>query len=348
MERPSFWKTHISEIEETMKGVKKGKARVITKSAGGRDVWMVEYGEKQDFNRRANYSSACGSRDPSCYAERKGKKPVIFIVGAVHGLELEGTASCLNMIKMIETGKDYAGNSIPFFSECIDKCRLLIIPLANPDGRARTPIDMFYGMSYEDFRHYGQGRWKDGSLCGWPECKKVHPIKDHVSYLGAYYNDDGINMMHDDFMGKMAKETRALFDICDAESPDFTMLLHGGGNTINEVCNSDFVPYTVKENIQTLKERVRAGANKRGLPTLVNKLNSETGDNTRRSFNLNVALHHHSGTIPVLYESNQGIVYGPEYKADPAWETLLTIEQILTKHYVLFEETIKYAMELAK
>ncbi|MDR0473725.1 MAG: hypothetical protein LBH43_08675 [Treponema sp.] len=66
---------------------------------------LVEYGEKQDFDRTANYSSSCGAGSAKYYADKTGKKPVIFIVGAIHATELEGTSVLLNLIQIIEAGK---------------------------------------------------------------------------------------------------------------------------------------------------------------------------------------------------------------------------------------------------
>lgn len=344
MERPSYWKTTLDEQTEILNTVKKGHVRSIAKSAGNRDVLMVEYGEKQDFRKTANYSSACGAGNTKYFADKAGKKPVIFIIGAAHAGELEGTAAVFNLIKMIETGEDFRGYKNPYLSDCINHCRLLIIPLSNPDGRARmTPPAAMYGMSYDELRHYGQGRWKDGTLCEYPQCKSVHPIKDHVSFLGTYYNDDGVNMMHDNFFGPMAKETQVLFDIAGNEAPDFTLMLHGGGNTKNSILNTTFVPLFVKQKIRILSLRIKEEAGKANLEFIEPKIQHDDSF-PPPSFNLASALHHASGTLPVLYESNQGLCYDRELKN---WETVLSFEQILTHHYILFGETVKYALELS-
>ena len=343
-ERPDYWKTRLDEVDSIMKTVQKGKVSVITKSAGGRDVYLVEYGEKQDFHRTANYSSAMGAGSSKHFADRSGKKPVVLLIGAEHGGETEGTAAILNFIQMIETGKDFRNYINPFLAECINNCRLLMIPVANPDGRARMPFDTFHGMNYEQFRHWGQGRWKDGTLCEYPACKTIHPIKDHVSFLGTYYNDDGINIVHDDFFGEKANETRAIFEISERESPDVTIHLHGGGSVINEIDHADHMPLYAKEWVQELKMRVKAETDKLGLPSLINQIRKEDFC-PPRTFNLFSALHFLCGTISILYESNQGLNLTGERELDPAWETVFSFEEILILHYVLFEQTIKFAHE---
>ena len=339
MDKPHFWKTTLAEQQEILGAVKKGKTKTIAKSAGSRDLFLVEYSEKQDFGGTANYSSACGAGSPKYYADKTGKKPVIFLIGAIHAAELEGTSALLNLINMIETGTDFRGYKAPFLSDCANRCRLLIVPIANPDGRARGIPDMVRGLSYEDFRHYGQGRWKDGSLCEWPQCKTVHPIKEHVSFLGSYYNDDGINMMHDYFFGNMANETKALFDTSETEAPDFTILLHGGDNTVNVILDTAYAPLFIKEQIRDLSLRIKAEADTQNLPYRETKIQADDSF-PPRSFNLASALHHACGTVSLVYESNQGI--DCEKKEG---ETILSYDEILTQHYILFEQTIRYAIE---
>ena len=342
--KPSFWKTTLDEQSAIFNSVKKGNVRSIAKSPGNRDVLIAEYGEKQDFNRTANYSSSCGAGNTKYYADKTGKKPVIFIIGAIHATELEGTSALLNLVQMIETGEDFLGTRNRFLSECINQCRLLIVPLANPDGRARNMPDTMHGFSYEEHRHYTEGRWKDGTLCEWPECKAVHPIKDHVSFLGAYFNDDGINMMHDNFFGKMANETMALLAAAEQEAPDFTILLHGGGNMKPAILDTAHVPLYVKERLRALSLRIKEEANKQNLPYTETKIERDDSF-PPRSFNLCSALHHVCGSAAFTYESNQGLQYNSDHKWNE-WETVLSYEEILAEHNILFEQTIKYALEL--
>ncbi|MCL1857747.1 MAG: hypothetical protein FWF92_00755 [Oscillospiraceae bacterium] len=339
--KPVFWKTTLSEVNETLQNIKRGKVSVLAKSAGNRDIYLIEYGQRQYFNRTANYSSACGANEPKCYADKTGKKPVIFIVGAVHAGEMEGVAAIINFINIIETGKDFMGETNTFLQNCIDKCRLIIIPVANPDGRARIPIDTMHGITYEEFRHYGQGRWKDGTLCDWPQCKKIHPIKNHVSYLGSYYNDDGINMMHDNFFGETSNETKAVMNTAETEAPDFTVLLHGGGNMIPAILETDYAPMFIKQKIRDLSLQIKEAAVEKKLPYSATAIH-EDNFSTPKSFNLASALHHICGATAFVYESNQGINYGERNLNN--WETILSYEDILHEHYILFEQIIRFAL----
>ena len=40
--RPEFWKTRLDEIKSVMDTVKKGTVKTAAKSAGGRDVYLVD------------------------------------------------------------------------------------------------------------------------------------------------------------------------------------------------------------------------------------------------------------------------------------------------------------------
>jgi len=103
---PPFWKSSLSDIAEAAQAAKLAYVSRLAESAGGREIIMFAYGDKQCFSRTANYNSSCGAKNPLYYADKKDAKPVVFIVGAVHGCELEGIAACLNLIRIAETGMD--------------------------------------------------------------------------------------------------------------------------------------------------------------------------------------------------------------------------------------------------
>ena len=307
---PVYWKTTLQDVEDTLKLVKKGTVTLPTKSAGGRPIYMVEYGKSNLPARKANLSSAMGGRDYSCYADKSGPdyNPTIFLVGCVHGGEFEGTSAVLNLIKMIETGTDYAGNSNEDLLSLVEKTHLILIPMVNPDGRARVPFDSFVGKTFYDLRYYCQGTWKDGSLCNWPDCKKVHPIKDYVDYLGAYFNDDGVNMMHEDFFGEVSTGTRLVLDVCTKEAPDYSILLHGGDNCTNLMIAPTYATGNAKKEVFELEQVMEKASQQAGVRYMVRGMKDSENNENPPSFNLPSAMHHCCGTPAVTYESNQGLV----------------------------------------
>lgn len=331
---PSYWKSSLAHVAETVSIVKRGRADVFARSAGGREIYAVSYGEEQDFGKRANYNSACGAGDLSAYARKsKSTKPVLVIVGGIHGGELEGVAAVLNWIRMLETGADYSGTANETLLECSDRFRLVLIPCMNPDGRAHVPLDSVIGMSMPEFRHYLQGDWKHGGLCGWPSCKAVHPIADAVSHLGGYFNDAGINLMHDNFFKPMAEETQRLMELIDRESADATLLLHGGANCVNHIIPTQYIPPPIEMKQNRLVERINEAYQAKGIPFLPLYGNGIKPSDVPPSFNLASALHHISGGMSMVFESNMGLdAPGARY----------TYEQMMAGHYIAFEELVKF------
>lgn len=336
---PDYWKSRLSDIEECLPGVTKGKVRLLTRSAGGRDIPIVEYCDKEDFGRKANYGSACGAGNPEHYARKsKESKPVLLFIGGVHGGELEGIVAVMNLIRLLETGTDYRGKRHDFLYDNAHRFRLLLIPCMNPDGRARLPIDSLIDVPFDQFSYYMQGTWKDGTLCKWPECKAVHPIKEASGFLGSYFNDDGVNFMHDNFFAPMARETSALLELVDQEAVDFSVDLHGGANTPIHFVPIHYLPQFTMQRQQKFNRLLSNGYATKGLPFYeVNQVVVDEGNYPYPSINLTTAIHHACGGMSMTFESNMGLD-APGLK--------LTPEEILDSHFVLFEECFRFVLDL--
>ncbi|MBQ9116634.1 MAG: hypothetical protein IJY04_06385 [Clostridia bacterium] len=313
--------------------VKRGVVRELCLSAGGRSIKTVTYGERENYNRKANYSSACGAHAPSCYADKRGKRHTLMLIGATHGQETEGVAGIANLISLLETGKDLRGLAVPSVTEAFEAsgCRLVIVPIYNIDGRARCVPDSMIDETPDSLRHHGQGNWKDGSLCGWPGCKKIHPIKDAAGFLGAYFNDDGVNLMHDNFFAPMARETAALMKLCDEEAPSCVIGLHGGSNSTNELLQHDYVPPYINRAVFALASEVAALQTAMGLKCHVRPIPAGESS-TPPSLNLTTAIHHVCGAVSSTYESNEGLID----------KNAFTAEEILIHHYCLFEGMFRH------
>lgn len=336
---PFYWKTSLDEVDATLRIVKKGDIIKSTTSAGERKIDLIFYGKKNELKRTANLSSALGAGDKNCYADKTDTsyRPTVFLVGCIHGGEFEGTAALCNLIKLIETGTDYRGEENKFLQNAVKNVNLLIIPCLNPDGRSRIEFNSFVGKSFDDLRYYNQGTWNDGTLCGYPQCKRIHPIKDYCEFLGAYFNDDGVNLMHDDFFGKKASETQFLFDAIEEYAPDFTVLLHGGDNTSNCILKPSYAPLWIKENIMQLENAMKERCDKESIRYAVTGIDRGENNPVPGSFNLTSALYHFCGEPCVTYESNQGLT--------ECVREGMTHDEIYRAHIILFEETIKHVKE---
>ncbi|MCK9478302.1 MAG: hypothetical protein M0R40_02210 [Firmicutes bacterium] len=334
---PEFWKATLGDVEHMAKGVKKGQTEVICISAGGRPVYRIFYGIKNELSRTANLNSALGAGDITCYANKSSAdyRPTLFLTGCIHGGEFEGTVAILNLINILETGVDLGGNKHPKLKELTDFVTLVLIPCANPDGRSRIPFGSFVGKKFKELRYYNQGTWKDGSLCNWPDCKKIHPIKDAVDYLGGYFNDDGINLMQDDFFGDKSAEVAAILKTTDEFAPDFSVLLHGGAETVNCFFRLDYVSKKVIRKIREFEDILAQRCFSEGLNFKKNSRNWEQ-ESEFSSFNLTSAMHHVCGEPCIVYETNQGLID----EGDP-----LMHEEIYKHHILLFEELCAFIIK---
>jgi hypothetical protein len=328
---PEFYASNLDAVEMEVDRVEKGEVRILAHSPGGFPLYAVFYGERENFHSQANYNSAVAAGDPGFYARKTSvSRPVIFFLGPVHGQEVEGIVGLLNLMHVAETGHDKRGREWPSLKEKLEKCRIIIVPTGNPDGRNRCPYDSFLGLPVEIMTKYGQGTRRDGSSWGWPMAKSVHPMKGDVEILGAYFNDDGINMMHDDFFAPMAAETRAIMEIARSEAPDMTVSLHSHHQK-SRILPADYVPWYMKMRIDTLTRLVNQRFAGNGLPGIPDDWIQKPGieDDTfppQASFNLISALHQVSGTMAFTFECSHGTVTDTEPVPQVSYEDILDIQ----------------------
>jgi len=337
---PAFWKTEPADVARAASDVRRGRSRVLCRSAGGRKIYLVSYGPKHPHPATANYNSACAGRDPASYAEKDGRqRPVVLLLGPVHGGEVEGVAGLVNLIQVAETGNDLRGRAWPEMAENVHRCRTLIIPLANPDGRLRFPRPSSVGTTLADRQRWEMGVDAAGNPFRWPEVKRLHPMRGPgVKRLGAYFNDDGVNLMHDEWFAPMAGETRALLDLAREEAPDFVVSLHSCASA-PVILQPAYVPWTVKEAVTTFSKRLRDRYAAAGLPHA--KLGRPPKEDGRRfpppSFNLTSALHHVCGAVTMVHECCNGVVDEPYPQ--------LGHEELLDIELLLFDELLRFAVE---
>ncbi len=335
---PDFYKSKFSDVDAELALIKKGSVTTLTTSPGGLHVYGVFYGEKEDFHTQANYNSAVAAKNTAYFAKKgAATKPVVYFIGPVHGQEVEGVAGLVNLIHIAETGKDYRGREWTLLSKYFSQCRVIIIPLANPDGRKRCPYDSFVGLPTKTMTKYGQGTKKDGTLWGWPYAKSVHPMKGDVKILGSYFNDNGVNIMHDEFFAPMAEETKAVMKIALEEVPDITVSLHSCECNPFIIQNS-LAPVFMQKRIAELATQLNNRYINLGLPHMeegwaLSISNNDTIPPAQESFNLVSALHYATGTMSFTFESPHGTI-----------EDGATHEEIIDIQLGLYEEIFKYIL----
>lgn len=335
-----FWKSRLSDVDAALKEVRKGSVRPLAKSPGGRDVHLVTYGEKNDLKSAANYNSACGGNDPASYARKDGsQRPTVFFLGPVHGQEFEGIAGLVNLIRIAETGRDWRDREWKELSANLAKSRVLIVPCGNPDGRVRCTYDSWVGEELDTHERIGMGVRPDGKNYTWPHVKRFHPMRGApVGKLGAYWNDDGINLMHDDWFEPMAAETKAFFKLAKEEAPDYIVSLHSHGSA-PAVLPTDYASQLMKETLKALGDQVQKRYAEAGVPHRAGGP-AVTEDGLKfppPSFNLTSALHFACGAVSFVHETCIGVKHERLPQA--------TVEQLLDIQLLFYDELLAWAVQ---
>ncbi len=334
---PEWWKGTVADINEIVSRVKRGEVKQLGKTAGGIPIPYVTYGEAEPHPGTANLFSASGALNLKYYADKsQRKKPVVIIVGGVHGAEIEGIVAVNNLIRLLETGTDLRGETWPALTELAAKSRLVLIPCLNMDGRHRCLPQSFVYEPLHAMRHWNQGTKADGSYFDWPDFKAMHPQHPYlVKFVGTGHNDDGINFMHDNFFRPFAAETAAILGLAEAEAPDVILQLHGGAASPFHFMGT----YHVAKRTQALLRDIAAAVNERlksnGYNYVGRVPHAQADEKEPPSMNLTSALYHACGGVSILFESYQGIVKENE-------EPRYLWDDICKVHMLMFGEVIGF------
>jgi len=332
---PKFWIGDVAGLSEHFKNLTKGQTRTMAISPGGRPMHLITFGRKEDVGHKANFNSAVGGREPAAYMDKSArKKPVILFVGPVHGAEVEGLTGLVNLINVMETGADLRGKQQAELRALGERCRLLIIPEGNPDGIKRFEPRSLCGMEGIDLRFWGQGTWSDDTFCGWPQSKRRHPMAgDDVGFLGCYFDDKGINPMHDEFFDPMGPEAPAILKVAAEEGPDLAVSLHSHENK-PAILRPAYVTVEVQQDIRSLAERCYALLDERGLPHgSLFEIRPEGGKNPS-PFNLTSALYHISGASSFTFECSHGLKNGCQVSFEQILDVQLSLYEVMLRHEI--------------
>ena len=334
-ELPGFWVGDVRDLPARFVKLTEGQVSVIAISPGGRPVHLIAFGKAEKLVSKANFNSAIGGRDPSAYMDKSSrKKPVILFVGPVHGAEVEALTGLVNFVNIMETGKDLRGRNQDELRKLGKKCRLLIIPDGNPDGIARFEPRSLYGMTLDDLKFWGQGTWSDDTFCGWPNSKRRHPmVGDKTGFLGCYFNDAGINPMHDEFFDPMGPEAPAILKVARQEGPDLAVSLHSHSSK-PAVLRPAYVPMEIQEDIRLLAQHCYELLAERYLPHGSLFAAKSEGGRNPSPFNLTCALYHISGANSFTFECPHGIKEGCQVDFKQILDIQLTLYEAMMRHEI--------------
>ena len=335
---PEFWIGDVKGLAARWDTLQHGEVRTIAVSPGGRPIHLITYGKREEVKRMANFNSAIGAREPSAYMDKAArKKPVIFFVGPVHGHEVGGLTGLVNLIHVMETGRDLRGRDQSELRALGKKCRLLIIPAGNPDGIARFEPRTAQGMAMENMCFWAMGTWSDNNIAYWPTSKRLHPMTgDNVGFLGCYFNDAGINPMHDEFFAPMSSEATTILMVAMEEGPDLATSLHSY-SIATALLRPAYVTTEIQEDVRSLAQHYYALLDKHELPHQKPFSVRPDGGKKPAPFNLTSALYHTSGATSFTFESPYGL--------DNKGSCRISLEEILDTHLILYEAMMRHELE---
>lgn len=346
---PNFWiSTNEEVIEYLQNNIKKGKVKELGTSAGGRPIYGVFYGEPRKGDGTSTYSGALGYRDIGAYRGPDHEKKVFLGMGGVHGFETESIMGVINLLSVIEKGKDLSGKVRPEIEEMIDRLdRVILIPIMNPDGRNRVPIRMtpYRGEDHTIVEYLNTGGNPDGTITGWPEVKRDIPFDFSSSvFPGGYPNDAGINIVHDDFFGNQQPETQILFDLAKKEKPDLILNMHTGA--VYPLMLRPLLDSSMNAVFDTLFWYVHKGFAEGGLQRTKN-VEMEADAQKRRPrpmlFSMDAALNFHCGALSVVIESpSHGFSNGKDESGNPI---IFTPEMLLDVQMISYRESIRFLID---
>ena len=343
---PSFWLSTFDEVVKFLKkDVQKGHLEIIGTSAGGRPIYAVEYGLPRQGKGTTTFSGSLGFGDVRAYRGPDHKKIVYLGMAGVHGAEFEGIVGMVNLISVIETGKDLRGKEWPEISAIAAKLdRLILIPIVNPDGRIRVPLRMeeYRGTDHTVAEYLNTGGKPDGTITGWPQVKEFIPFDFTCgNFPGGYPNDAGVNIQHDNFFGKRQPETQALFNLTERERPDLILNMHTGA--IHMIIHRPFVEPALTPALEQLFRCVQTGLALHGLQeTNDPKVEGDLSRAPLSVFNLDGALNLHCGALSVVVESP---CHGYSMKNSNGSAAIYTPEMLLEAQLICHQEAMKFLVE---
>lgn len=325
-EAPPFWKSTVEEVEAFFATCHRAEVRQIGKSSGGRPVLAAAYGPKEVRERRMSFSAAVTHKEPGAYFGARRQRPALLIASTIHGAEVEGTVTCLNFASVLETGHDLRGEDWPRLAELAASFRVVIMPLMNPDGRARVPVKHLAGADLETLCHYGIGRRKDGTLVPYDGPYGDHPLRqDDLEFMGGYFNDRGVNLLYDDFLGDRCPETDAFLSLARDEAPDCVLNLHSCGTGPFFNPGDQYVPEAFRHRQTAFSEVVAARLRAEELRPRSNRPALRD-----LGFCLYNVWHLVCGALPLTFEFPHGYA-GKPFTHDEILDIgLITLEEVMS------------------
>jgi hypothetical protein len=341
-EAPDWWVSTPERAAATIAALREATVKTIGRSAGGRELIALEYGEFEPLDATMNnlhsaLASTVAQPDPtaifpsSFYGSQRRRKPVVALQGAIHGGEVSGTVAMFHLCQVIETGCDLRGKPWPRLQELARASRILFIPWANPDGTSRMPFPGQAGIPGEVYGATTQSTLLDGVKLSYPACKNICPIPpERTAFMGTYYNDHGVNLQYDFCEPHRQPETTAWMEYYLAEKPDAVVALHCDSGTMFTYPEA-YLPEGFQNTNLRIAGAVRARLVREGYPIGRASWGNLPGLGTAVMCQVN-AIYHTCGALGMLCEMPAGCA-----------EQFVSNDQMVDMGLIAVEELLAYA-----
>lgn len=344
---PDYWVSTIEGVNTFLdRNIRRGTVSEIGRSAGGRPIRAVFYGQPRGGKGTTTFSGSLGAHKLRAYFGPDFGKRVYLVMAGVHGGEFEGIVGLVNLLSVLETGSDLRGKAWPEITSAAGHIdRLIVIPIVNMDGRARIPVRMEAFRGTDGFvpEYLCTGGRLDGKLIGWPAVKAYIPMDfKQVQFPGGYPNDHGVNIMHDNFFGRVQPETRALLDLTARERPDLILNLHTGAGAQD---------YYTRMHTPVMEEALRPAFEGlyRSVHTALVRAKMQGSDDLsveadpKRTqgfpYNLDTALDYNCGALSLIVEFPSHAYAGHNHGGEVVRHTA---SQLVEEELLVQQETIRY------
>lgn len=318
---PAFFTAKIETGRPAIDQLKQARIVEIGKSVAGRPIIAIEYGAWEPLegiqtdNLHASLAADIASPDPTriypaaFYGSRRRTKPSLIIQGGIHGGELTGTVASINLCCIIETGKDLRGKPWPKLQALACATRLVIIPWLNPDATHRWPLHHTTGASRQLLAACMYGVRKDGVCLKYPDFKRQGVIPPaQMAFMGAYFNDNGVNLQYDLWAVDRQPETMAWMRHYLMERADAVLVWHCNDGSLMGPCEY-YLPPGHQHTHSRLSGAVHARLSRDGLPTGRLSLAGLPGMG-KPFMEQSTGIYHVCGALPLMSElpmAHQGL-----------------------------------------
>ncbi len=255
--------------------------------------------------RLVKYGTSAGGRDLYLVRRPHPGRPRLWVIGGTHGHEPGTVASCFNLLHILDHGEDLKGKPWPEIAGMADELDITVVPVFNPDGRARCP-DSLVGWPTGGLDGLAQSWRKDRSVVTIEEAVPNGINPDEVIFLGGRFNDDGFLANRPvDVNTTLFVEFQQLLAYMEDEPPECYIDLHACGS--NFFCMNRGFSEPYREKLRKINAATAAAVKALDHQYSDNIYGDDAGEKDGILGNVRM-LYVGFGTLAFPYEGRQGFL----------------------------------------